>query len=169
MVSLDQVRISIPGAEVVKQAAGSTCFSVEFPFRHLRFTEKDNVRARDLVTFQFESGAITFREVRFTDSRILLGTDDARGRHSGGAASQSGPVSKSRIKPLVGSLEGAPLGLIYCRLREIEPTPPSTEYLLYAKLKAEKILQRAERLLSPMEISRTDLEEILSKRFGAKG
>ena len=136
------------------------------PWLNWKAAWTEEVPAGAEITFAFAPGEFTCNGVTYRPKRISI-FDPAAGHAI--APAEHGPDIQVTHEAQ-GAFMGLPLVAAYRQTREhgIQPTLMN-RMLLRQQHEVERVLEKAEKLLKPLGISRLDLERVLDCKIGVDG
>lgn len=158
-VADNQVFVSMPGAEVQVKAFGYGRFSAEIPFDLFKSICSDYYDHRKSYSFGFGPGRISVNQVDNHFPGITFRELNADSDPEAGPASTPPPEDTEEISYL-----DLPLLGIYYHLKKYPPRTLTSRRFMEGHARIEDILNRVDKLLQPLGLSRHTIEKILDER-----
>lgn len=156
-----KVTFTLVGAAVDVPAEANGAFTVELPLGELKMIMSDRFKDSDQLAFEFSPGRMTFRgfTLKLSAIRVVQGNVVASARSPSGAGSAIMDPAESPM--------GLPLLGVYAYVRKHgHHWAAGNRDFAEQQMQVETILTKAEKLLTPLGLSRADLEAVLDRRLG---
>ena len=170
------VKVAIAGAAVELPAMTSGPFIAELPYVQFKFILTDPFEDGALIRCELAAGSFSFNGMVTKSPHILVRSGEGGATAAQPASSAAASVTPSALaapaatpviaNPLDATV-GLPLLTAYLHLRKYgvqhfaaSPTFASQQ------VEVDKLLNRADRLLRPVGITRSDLERLLDRKVG---
>jgi len=159
-----KVTFSIVGASVDIPGQSNDVFTAEIPFIEFKMIREDPYKSKEELLFQFSPGSLTFRGIPTKSPAIHV----TGGENNPGRLPLSTPPtpSKSFLDPADSPI-GMPLLGAYAYMKKYGYQPAvANKVFAHQQQEVQTILDKADKLLEPLGISRDDLEAMIDKRLG---
>lgn len=159
--SFNKVTFALIGAEVGMPAFVDAPFTAEIPFTEFMQISADAIEDGQLISFEFSQGSIRVLGVTSKSPQIRV-----RSATDGADDNPSTPAEPVILNPM-----DIPIGLpqllgIYAYIRRFGKHSSADLDFMSRQEELENILKRAEKLLEPLGLSRSDVESLLDKKIG---
>lgn len=159
--SSGKATFTLVGAAINIPAETNGAFTVELPLGELRMIMSDRFKDSDQLAFEFSPGRMIFRglAVKLPALRVVQGSTAATpGSPSGARSAIIDPAESPMGLPLLG---------VYAYVRKHgHHWAAGNRGFAEQQMQVETILNKAEKLLTPLGLSRADLEALLDRRLG---
>jgi hypothetical protein len=170
------IKVAIAGAAVELPAITSGSFVVELPYLQFKFILTDAFEDGALVRCELAPGSFSVNGLTTRSPQILIQPGGGGGNASEPASSAvepgtPGPIAAHAAPPVIANPLDATVGLpllaayVYIRKYGIQRFAASKTFVLQ-QVEVDDLLKKADRLLGPVGITRSDLERLLDRKVG---
>lgn len=160
--SSDKVTFALTGAEMSMAAAVDTPFCAEIPFAEFMQISADAIEDGQLINFEFSQGSIKVLGVTSKSPQIRVRSA------AGDAENPTEPAEPVILNPM-----DIPIGLphllgVYAYIRRFGKHGAADLDFMRRQEELENILKRAEKVLEPLGLSRSEIESMLDHKIGRR-
>lgn len=169
------IKIAIPGAAIDLPAITSGAFVAELPYPQFKFIVTDPFDDGALIRFELAPGLFCVNGIATHSPQILVQSDTAAPVEPQPPFAEASMPPRSRevceVTPVLANpldaTVGLPLLAAYAHIRKYGIQPHTVSKTFAAQqVEVNQLLDKAHRILSPVGITRADLERLLDKKVG---
>jgi|GEM_PF-4914099 len=161
----NRVTFAVVGAVIEVQAVTTGAFTADVPYSLFKPALTDPYDDAAMIVFEFHMGSFAVNGVRTTSPDIIL----RLGQGTGGTSHVPSIVASPAIPDEFDTPIGLPLIAAYKHIRKYGRTvDTASRTFAQQQVEVDALLTRAGKLLMPVGLTKTDLEDLLDRKLGIR-